>query len=191
LSLAACCASPVAQHALPSLKEALAMIRVGGAVAGVHCCARLPTALVCQAHPDLISFDAHQGLEEFVADPHMQTFMQAGGLVAFGLIPTALDLSAFQPLTLLSRWLESALTVGNIADLAKRSLFTATCGLGLVSEQAMRQSFQLARQLSASVTTLLQRAARNPSAPDSSTPAPRLRRPHPYTAFHLWKKKTD
>lgn len=189
--------SAVARHVLPVLKESLTMIRAAGAIAGLHCCARLPTALVYRARPDLISFDAHQGLEEFVADPEMHAFISGGGLVAFGLVPTLADLSQFHPLTLLSRWLEAAMSAGNnIADLAERSLFTATCGLGLLSERAARQSFQIAGQLSASVEMLLRRASRRipdaqlpgltPFAPRSNAPA---RTSHSYTSFHLWNRK--
>ncbi len=194
LFLAAFRLSPVARHVLPVLKESLTMIRAAGAIAGLHCCARLPTALVYRAHPDLVSFDAHQGLEEFVTNPDMQAFVRAGGLVAFGLVPTASDLSQFHPLALLSRWLESALVDGNIADLAERSLFTATCGLGLVSERAMRQSFQLAGQISAGVTALLERASRQaPDLPARDVPplAARAQVPHSYTSFPLWRKKHD
>ena len=192
LSLAAMRPSPIAHHVGPVLKESLTMIRAAGAIAGVHCCARMPTAMVHQAHPDLISFDAHQGLEEFMADPHMQAFMRSGGLVAFGLIPTAPDLSQLHALTMLSRWLESALGLGDIAGLAERSFFTATCGLGLLSVRAARQSFQLAGQLSSSVNALLQRAGRgareHPNSRDAGQPSGLHRLPHQYTSFPLWRR---
>ncbi|MCS7060228.1 MAG: hypothetical protein RMN25_03595 [Anaerolineae bacterium] len=188
LSLAVSRRSPVGHHVLPVLKESLTMMRAAGAIAGLHCCARLPTALAYRARPDLISFDAHQGLEDFFADPHMQAFMRAGGLVAFGIVPTLSDLSEFHPLTLLSRWLEAAMSVGDIADLAERSLFTATCGLGLLGERAARQSFQLVGQLSASVAGLLRRASRSVSNLLSVGPSA-ARPPHPYTAFPLWQRR--
>jgi hypothetical protein len=166
LSMAAGQPSVIARHFPLVLKECFTMLRAAGAVAGVHCCARLPASLVCRAHPDLVSFDAHQGLEEFFAEPDTQAFMRGGGLVAFGLIPTWPDLCEVHPLTLLSRWLESAVTCGDIAGLAERSLFTATCGLGLLSEQAARRSFQTGGLLAAGAASLIGRATGG--APDPS-----------------------
>jgi hypothetical protein len=170
LSLAAGQRSVMASHIPPVLKESFTMLRAAGAVAGVHCCARPPASLVCRAHPDLVSFDAHQGLEEFFTEPDMQAFMRNGGLVAFGLIPTWPDLSEFHPLTLLSRWLESAVACGDIAGLAQRSLFTATCGLGLLSEQATRRSFQLGELLAAGAASLIRRASGHAHAPPPREP---------------------
>ncbi len=186
LSLAATHPGPLAHHVLPVLKESLTMIRAAGAVAGLHCCARLPTGLVWRARPDLISFDAHQGLEDFMADADMQQFIRQGGMVAFGLIPTAPDLSQHHALTLLSRWLESAMRFENVADLAERSLFTATCGLGLLNERAARQSFQLAGQVSSAVRHLLQRAGRLAA----HTPVRPIAPARHYTTFHLWRRHT-
>jgi hypothetical protein len=59
-------------------------------------------AALCQARPEIISFDAHQGLEAFCADPAAQDFIRTGGRVAFGLVPTWQRLDQLDPNALFS-----------------------------------------------------------------------------------------
>ncbi|MCL5995576.1 MAG: hypothetical protein M1546_05905, partial [Chloroflexi bacterium] len=52
-----------------ALRESLTMIRVAGAIAGLHCCSRPPFATVRYVHPALFSFDAYQWLDVFRPAP--------------------------------------------------------------------------------------------------------------------------
>jgi hypothetical protein len=120
-------------------------LRARGAFGGLHCCAARPFARMCLARPDILSFDAHEGLEQFFADPHALHFLQKGGWVAYGIVPTSPRLSAVDPASLFSRWLMAASVAGEPQELAQRALITATCGLALLGPASVFESFDVAR----------------------------------------------
>lgn len=134
------------------LHDLLARLRRPGVLLGVHTCTRLSQggaliAALCQARPEIISFDAYQGLEVFCADPAAQDFLRTGGRVAFGLVPTWQRLDQVDPNALFERWLGAVTGVMSVDALAHQTLITATCGLGLLPEPAVASSFHLAHQL--------------------------------------------
>lgn len=108
----------------------------------------------------MISFDAYQGLEVFCADPMAQDFLRAGGRVAFGLVPTWQGFDQLDPHTLFERWLEAVSGILPIDVLARQTLMTASCGLGLLPEAAVARSFDLAHQLARRVATLVEAGSR-------------------------------
>src|SRR5262249_10201916 len=48
---------------LEVLAATLDSVRIRGAHAGLHCCAARPFERMCRVRPDIISFDAHEGLD--------------------------------------------------------------------------------------------------------------------------------
>ncbi|NTU82452.1 MAG: hypothetical protein HGA45_24280 [Chloroflexales bacterium] len=131
-------------------------LRATGALVGVHCCAALPDqppplALLCATGADIVSFDAYQRGEAFCADPIVRSFLAAGGALAFGLVPTLRDLANVSLADLLARWLVVSCGGDPRLSLKDHTLITATCGLGLLSEDVARRSFELARELAAAV----------------------------------------
>lgn len=129
---------------LSALTATLADIRSRGASAGLHCCAASPFERMCTVRPDILSFDAHEGLELFFANREAREFVRHGGTVAYGLIPTHRRLEGLAASSVFSRWLALAAVGGDPQELARQSMVTATCGLGLLDAQAVRESFQLA-----------------------------------------------
>jgi hypothetical protein len=119
-------------------------VRARDAFGGLHCCAARPFARMCLAKPDILSFDAHQGLEQFFDDPQALHFLQSGGWVAYGMIPTSRRLSPADPASLFSRWLMAASMAGDPQELAQRAMITATCGLGLLDAVSVVESFSAA-----------------------------------------------
>ncbi len=131
-------------------------LRASGALVSVHCCATLPDrtpplALLCATGADVVSFDAYQRSEAFCADSIVRSFLAAGGVLAFGIIPTLRDLADVSLADLLTRWVVVSRGGDSQIALKDYTLITATCGLGLLSEEAARRSFQLARELAAAV----------------------------------------
>jgi hypothetical protein len=76
--------------------------------------------------PDIISFDAHKGLEMFFADP----------------------------VKLFTRWLAAASLTGDPQELAQHAMITATCGLGLLEISSAVDSFHLSHGLSKLIRNL-------------------------------------
>jgi hypothetical protein len=132
------------ERRLSALAATLEGARTRGAIAGLHCCASRPFARMCRAQPDILSFDAHEGLELFFADEDAREFVKQGGAVAYGLIPTWRSLEGIDPASIFSRWMKAATLAGDPQELARRALITATCGLGLLEPSSVAESFTAA-----------------------------------------------
>ncbi len=130
-----------------ALANCLRTARDSGALAGLHCCADQPIERMCRVNPDILSFDAHQGLERFFESPAGVAFLKRGHTVAWGLIPTWDHPDELEPASVFARWLHAAAQVDDVRALAQRAMITATCGLGLVSESAAVRAFDLAQRL--------------------------------------------
>ena len=97
------------EQRLNALAATLKVARIRGAYAGLHCCAARPFERMCRVEPDIISFDAHEGLDLFFADWHALDFMQQGGTVAYGIVPTRAGVNAVDSATIFLRWLKAAI----------------------------------------------------------------------------------
>ena len=120
------------EQRLNALAATIDCARTRGAYAGLHCCAAGPLSRMCRAKPDILSFDAHEGLELFFSDPDALEFARNGGIVAYGLIPTWQDLTSVSPTGIFTRWLTLASLAGDPQQFARNAMVTATCGLGLL-----------------------------------------------------------
>src|SRR5215469_9396159 len=150
-------------HGASSISEekmlgALAVIledaRIRGAYAGLHCCAARPLERMRRVNPDIFSFDAHKGLDLFFADSHMIDFVHRGGLVAYGIVPTRAGVNALDSAKIFLRWLQAASHAGDPQEFAKRAMITATCGLGLLDESAIAESFDVAQAIGKMIKAL-------------------------------------
>ena len=139
---------------LNALAATLNGARIRGAFAGLHCCAARPMERMFRVQPDIISFDAHQGLDLFFADWHALDFMQQGGSVAYGIVPTRPGVNAVDSATIFLRWLKAASAAGDPQKFAQRAMITATCGLGLLDPSAVAESFEVARSVSKLIRAL-------------------------------------
>ena len=139
---------------LSALAVILDTARIRGALAGLHCCAARPFERMCLTRPDILSFDAHEGLELFFANRHALDFLRNGGTVAYGMVPTFLRLGANDSATLFTRWLTAASLAGDPQELAQRAMITATCGLGLLNESSVADSFHVAQGLGKLIRSL-------------------------------------
>jgi hypothetical protein len=140
---------------LNALMATLEHVRVRGAYAGLHCCAARPFERMFRAKPDIFSFDADAGLDLFFSDWHALDFVQQGGIVAYGLVPTRAGLDAADAASIFIRWLKAASAAGDPQKFAQRALITATCGLGLLDDASVEESFQVAHSVSKLVKTLV------------------------------------
>jgi hypothetical protein len=142
------------EQRLNALAATLDGARTRGAYAGLHCCAARPFERMCRVHPDIISFDAHEGLDLFFADWHALDFMQQGGTVAYGIVPTRAGVNAADSATIFLRWLKAASSAGDPQKFAQRAMITATCGLGLLDPSAVAESFEVAHSVSKLIRSL-------------------------------------
>ncbi|MGA8438410.1 MAG: hypothetical protein WB762_22605 [Candidatus Sulfotelmatobacter sp.] len=139
---------------LNALAATLRDARSRGAHAGLHCCAARPFERMCRVQPDIISFDAHEGLDLFFADWHALDFVQQGGTVAYGIVPTRPGVNAVDSASIFIRWLKAASLAGDPQKFAQRAMITATCGLGLLDTSAIVESFGVAHSVSKLIRSL-------------------------------------
>jgi hypothetical protein len=135
--------------AVEALASVLDRVRTHGARAGVHCCARVSPAVACEPEPDVLSFDADADLESFLADDAVAALLRRGGWLAAGLVPTRDSPEDSSASALFTRWLMSIRDPDTCVRLARQTLVTASCGLGLATPQAARASFRLAAEVGA------------------------------------------
>ena len=139
---------------LDVLAATLEDARLRGAYAGLHCCAASPLERMRRVNPDIISFDAHDNLDLFFTDSHALDFVHQGGIVAYGIVPTRVGLNAVDSAKIFLRWLQAASQAGDPQDFAQRAMITATCGLGLLGESSIAESFGVAHAVSRMVRAL-------------------------------------
>lgn len=121
------------------LREVCDAIRLAGAIVGIHCCTvPVDFRLLRGARPDVISFDAWRATVTIDA----QAWWDAGGLTAFGLAPSGPQTP--EPGDLFQRWLAAATLGGDPVSVARCSLVTPTCGLGLTRPDHTERAFALA-----------------------------------------------
>ncbi|MFZ0322362.1 MAG: hypothetical protein WAL56_24760 [Candidatus Sulfotelmatobacter sp.] len=142
------------EQRLNALAATLEGARIRGAYAGLHCCAAHPIERMCRVRPDIISFDAHEGLDSFFTDWHALDFMQQGGTVAYGIVPTRPGVNAVDSASIFLRWLKAASLAGDPQKFAQRAMITATCGLGLLDTSAVAESFGVAQSVSKLIRSL-------------------------------------
>jgi len=156
---ALCLEAPVSnavseEERLNALAITLEDARLRGAYAGLHCCAARPFERMCRAKPDIISFDAHEGLDLFFANWHALDFVNQGGTVAYGIVPTRPGLNASDSVSIFVRWLKAASLAGDPQKFAQRAMITSTCGLGLLDTSSVRESFSVAHSVSKLIRSL-------------------------------------
>jgi hypothetical protein len=142
------------EQRISALAVTLEDARVRGAYAGLHCCAARPFERMYRAEPDILSFDADEGLDLFFADAHALDFVRRGGTVAYGIVPTRPGLNAADAASIFIRWLKAASLAGDPHKFAQRAMITATCGLGLLDTSCIAESFRVAHSISKLVRAL-------------------------------------
>lgn len=143
------------EQRIDAVAATLENARTRGAYAGLHCCAARPFERMCRAKPDILSFDADERLDLFFTDWHALDFVQQGGTVAYGLVPTRPGVNAADAASIFIRWLKAASLAGDPRTFAQRAMITATCGLGLLEETSIEESFGVAHSISKLVKTLV------------------------------------
>ena len=126
-------------------------------VTGTHCCANTDWSIFFQSSVDIISFDAFSFAEKFflyLEDLH--TFLNRGGNIAWGIVPTDPDevarVSTKELADRLSQLMDQATRCGIQRDqILRQSLITPACGLGTRPPDTARRATELARDVAAAI----------------------------------------
>ena len=119
--------------------EVAQAIHTENAIAGVHCCGNTDWTLLIDAGIDLINFDAFSYGDTIALYPDaMRTFVEKGGLIAWGIVPTSpaiREQSVGSLAGLFSGLIDNLCAKAGIdrSRLIEQSLLTPSCGTGSLS----------------------------------------------------------
>jgi methionine synthase II (cobalamin-independent) len=139
------------------LAECFAGVKAEGGLVGVHVCANTEWSLLLDAGVDIVSYDAYSYFDrlELYAD-QLKSFMENGGVLATGIIPTSgelIDTADSDDLT--KRWFDQTERLEKIGidrEVVYRQTFiTPSCGTGTVTEAQAMKVLELTRDVSAKV----------------------------------------
>jgi methionine synthase II (cobalamin-independent) len=137
------------------LDEVVSHIHKAGGLAGVHVCANTDWSLFLGGSLDVINFDAYEYFERFALYRQgLVSFIERGGLVAWGIVPT-LDVDNLKQEnteSLVSRWRQQVEElVGDdlsLETIFRQSIITPSCGCGTLTEPLAERVVNLTRQVS-------------------------------------------
>ncbi len=122
---------------------------------GTHCCGNTDWSILLQTSVDIISFDTYNYAESLAIYPdEVKKFLQRGGCIAWGIIPTDAELVNKESINSLRDRLEAAIDLFAVKGIPRQQLFeqgliTPACGLGPIgSEAAAERALQLTAELS-------------------------------------------
>jgi len=118
-------------------------LKHAGATIGVHSCASIPYHLITRLDADILSFDADLEIETAASNSTFQNFALKNGLAAYGLVPNDHEkLQAYSAHAIFERW-QNAFSQDEFKRICQNGFVTASCGMGLLSENDMIKSFEL------------------------------------------------
>jgi hypothetical protein len=129
-----------------AINRVFVAVHEAGAVAGLHCCAPLPLALIQACNADLVSFDAHLPMDGGQWFDLARAVIARSGYLAFGLVPTDPNSRSGAP-DEFTKWFGLSAAAGDVIEIANRTIVTATCGLAFVTPAHAACVFERCRQL--------------------------------------------
>ncbi len=119
-----------------------------GALVGTHCCAGIDWSLLTESRVDILNFDAYEyfnTLLPYTSD--LAAFLERGGLLAWGLVPTSPKIdgeSVKSLLALLSQQLDTLAGKGIPRHhLEEQAMLTPSCGTGSLTPEQAERVYQL------------------------------------------------
>ena len=124
---------------------------------GIHCCGNTDWSLIFESEPDILSFDSYSYPDSlFLYQKHLVRFLERGGIIAWGIVPTdESDIRKESVETLIERlenaWERLAGLGFEKKGILARSIITPACGLGSVSEQVATEAFRMTSRISEAI----------------------------------------
>lgn len=138
------------ETAIAALNE---VIEATEAVSGIHCCGNTDWSLLTQTKVNIISFDAYSYSENlFLYMSDLEGFLEQGGSIAWGIVPSAQDILELDVINLTSK-LEKEINLLiakgiNRQALLEKSIITPSCGTASLSVDQAEKVYQLANEVS-------------------------------------------
>ena len=109
--------------------------------------------MIMEAGPDIVNLDAFEYMDYFLLYPdHISSFLQGGGIIAWGIVPTSAYTgreSLEDIFSRLQRGLDRAYELGlDKEGLIRNSILTPSCGMGSMDETSTLRVLDLLSALS-------------------------------------------
>lgn len=138
------------------LKDVIEAIHKEDGLAGIHCCGNTEWTILIDAGVDIISFDAYEFGEtiSYYSD-NVKTFLEKGGVLAWGIVPTSEKINQENPESLIKKLenlIENLVNKGVDKNIIwERCLLTPSCGTGSlpvdISEKILYQLSEVSKLL--------------------------------------------
>jgi len=120
---------------------------------GIHCCGNTDWSMIFETGVDIINFDAFEFMDHFLLyKDDIVRFVERGGTIAWGIIPTAGFTGDESVDSLFSRLKKGFMRVNqwgvDLDLLARRSILTPACGMGTMSVDHAEKAMELLSHLS-------------------------------------------
>jgi hypothetical protein len=159
--------SPIQREkAIHILGELIEFVRErSDSLIGIHCCGNTDWSMLMESGPDVISFDAHGFMENFLLySDAITAFIRNGGIIAWGILPTD-QFTGGETIAGLRFQLEKGLS--RLEDwgidpelISKHSILTPACGMGSMEPSSAKRAIELLSQLSGEMRHRSQSALR-------------------------------
>jgi hypothetical protein len=132
---------------------ALADLRRLGAVSGIHCCGNTDWELLFGSGVGIVNFDAYHYLDRLALYAgSLKGFLEEGGVLAWGIVPTSAAALGETPESLLSRLgdgIDQLSAIGIDRGLLRaQCLLTPSCGMGSLDPPLAERILELLAELS-------------------------------------------
>ncbi len=142
---------------IASLNECFAPLAAMGGYTGTHVCGATDWGLLAQTNVDILHFDAADHAQEFfIYEAEIAAFLERGGMLAWGMIPTderSLELSgrriAQQVMLAAERAAGFTPASADALEILRRSFVSQSCGLGSRSTALAERCLALAAEAAA------------------------------------------
>jgi len=119
---------------------------------GTHCCGNTDWSVLLSTEIDILSFDAYGYLETLSLYPkELRTFMERGGILAWGIVPTSEAVLKENPQGLVKRFKEGVETLskkGIDPTLLQKAIITPSCGTASLTIPLSEKVCQLTAEVS-------------------------------------------
>ena len=138
---------------ISSLNEIFEAIHEKNSLAGIHCCGNTDWSMLIDTEVDIVNFDAYGYLDSLLLYwREVKTFLEKGGILAWGIIPTSDDINNVSVNNLTEK-IEKGISKLNdkgidSAIICQGSLITPSCGTGSLSRENANKVMQYTKNVS-------------------------------------------
>jgi methionine synthase II (cobalamin-independent) len=135
-----------------ALNEVIEEVHKEGGLAGIHCCGNTEWSILIDAGVDIVNFDAFEFGETIAMYPeHVKKHLEAGKILAWGIVPTSAAVQS-ETVETLEKRLEEAMD--NLAAkgvdknlIVSQAMITPSCGTGSLDVKDAEKVFALTKAL--------------------------------------------